>query len=129
MDEEKFMTLPKDPQKFASAWIDDWNRHDLKAILSHYSEEIEFHSPFIQKLLGNPSGILRGKKDLESYFLVGLKAYPDLCFEWIDTLVGSDSLVIYYRSVNGMRSAEFMRFDEKGQVDKAIAHYHSPLPT
>jgi ketosteroid isomerase-like protein len=29
-------------------WIKAWNTHNLKAILSLYSEDIEFHSPKIK---------------------------------------------------------------------------------
>ena len=29
-------------------WIKAWNNHNLKAILSLYSEDIEFHSPKIK---------------------------------------------------------------------------------
>ena len=117
------MTLPSDPQKFAQTWIDDWNRHNIQAILSHYADPIEFCSPFIVKLVGDSRGVIHGKKALENYFLQGLKAYPDLHFEWIETLVGVNSLVLYYRSVNGLLSAEWMRFNHEGLVEKVVAHY------
>jgi hypothetical protein len=120
------MNFLQEPQKFALQRIDDWNRHDLKAILAHYSEDIEFCSPFIVKLMGNPEGTLRGKKDLEDYFLRGLKAYPDLHFDWVDTLVGVGSLIIYYRSVNGLFAAEFMVFNEEGEIIRSVAHYRDP---
>jgi hypothetical protein len=121
------MTLPKNPQKFAQEWIEDWNRHDLNSILSHYSEEIELCSPFIVRLLGDSSGKLRGKKALENYFTQGLKAYPDLRFEWIEILIGVNSLVLYYRGVRRLLSAEFMSFNREGLVEKVIAHYQVPV--
>jgi len=39
--------LPADPEQFARSWIDAWNRDDLDAAMSYYSEETEFSSPWV----------------------------------------------------------------------------------
>lgn len=48
-------------QSFSQQWLNAFNQRDLDAILSHYSEDAEFQSPFAVKLLGEPSGTIRGK--------------------------------------------------------------------
>jgi len=107
----------------ADQWLEAWNQHDLTAILTHYAESIEFTSPLIVKLLGNASGTIRGKAALRDYFQLGLTAYPDLRFEPINLLMGVDSLVLYYRSVNNQFSAEFMHLTADGLIDRVFAHY------
>jgi hypothetical protein len=109
----------------AQRWIEAWNRHDLEEILLHYTEDIEFASPFIIKLLGEPSGEVNGKAALRDYFAKGLAAYPELHFELIQVLVGVNSLVIYYRSVRELLAAEFMRVNLEGFVTHVTAHYNS----
>lgn len=117
------MLAQQQAQHIAEQWIEDWNRHDLEAILSHYADSIEFTSPFIVKLLGNPTGIVQGKLALRNYFERGLAAYPQLKFELITVLTGVNSLVVHYYSVNQLQSAEFMIFDQAGLVSHAKAHY------
>lgn len=114
---------------FAKEWIEAWNSHNLKKILSHYSEKIEFSSPFIITLLGNSSGTIRGKKELKSYFEKGLSTYPDLHFKLIQVLSGVSSLTLYYESVKGMRAAEVMVLNEKSKITSVTAHYSAAAPT
>ncbi|MFI5305101.1 MAG: nuclear transport factor 2 family protein [Nitrospiria bacterium] len=114
---------------FAKEWIEAWNSHNLKKILSHYSEKIEFSSPFIITLLGNSSGTIRGKKELKSYFEKGLSAYPDLHFKLIQVLSGVGSLTLYYESVKGMRAAEVMEINEKNKITFVKAHYSATAPS
>jgi hypothetical protein len=104
-------------------WIEAWNRHDLDAIISHYSNDVEFTSPFIVKLLGNQSGTIKGKEALRSYFSKALATYPDLHFELFRILTGVNSLTLYYRSVNEMLAAEVMVLNSNGEIVKVMAHY------
>ena len=64
-----------DAEAFAQNWIRDWNAHDLDAIMDHYDESIVFRSPLIAKILGDPSGEIRGRERLRSYFAKGLALY------------------------------------------------------
>lgn len=121
------MLTQQDAQHIAKQWIEDWNQHDLEAILSHYDEQIEFSSPIIVKLLNEPSGTIRGKAALRDYFTKGLAAYPDLHFVPIQILVGVNSLVIYYHAVNVRIGAEFMQFNAQGLVTRSIAHYDQAI--
>jgi hypothetical protein len=110
---------------FADAWIAAWNSQDLDNIMEHYSDDVEFSSPFIVKLSGESSGNLRSKQDLRLYFQKGLEAYPDLHFELLSVLIGVDSIVLHYRSVNNLMAAEVMYFDKNGKVSRVSAHYAS----
>lgn len=110
-------------QEIATAWLHAWNRHDLEAILEHYAEDVTFTSPFVEALLGNPSGTIQGKAALRDYFATALAAYPDLQFEVKQVLAGADSLVIYYRSIKGLWAAEMMQIGPEGLVTRVMAHY------
>ena len=107
----------------AIEWVKAWNDHDIDAIMAHYSEEIHFASPLIIKIAQKPDGVITGKAELEAYFLKGLAAYPDLKFELYHVLTGVNSLVVYYKSVKNMLSAELMILDSNGKVKQCIAHY------
>jgi hypothetical protein len=107
---------------FSADWIDSWNTHDLNRILSHYIDDFEMSSPIIIKVAGEPSGTLKGKEAVASYWAKALQLAPDLHFELVNTLVGVNSITLYY---NGVRSpsAEVFHFNQDGKVTKAYAHY------
>jgi len=107
---------------FAADWIAAWNAHDLPRILSHYADDFEMSSPYIAQLLGEPSGTLKGKAAVGNYWRRGLERTPTLHFELVSTLVGVDSLVLYYKGARGM-AAEAFFFDASGKVVRACAHY------
>jgi len=109
--------------EFSQEWISAWNSHDIEKIMNHYAENIVFHSPVIKNLGYNDTGLITEKSDLQKYFEKGLAAYPDLNFELHDALAGTDSLVLYYTSINNRKSAELMQFDEEGKVNFVRAHY------
>jgi ketosteroid isomerase-like protein len=108
---------------WSQRWIQDWNSHNLDAILAHYSEDVEFTSPFVVKLMDRSDGKLQGKSILKEYFAKGLATYPDLRFELIQVLVGVDSVVFYYHSVGDRLAAEYMQLNSAGLVTRVNAHY------
>lgn len=120
--EDPAMIDPAFAARFAREWIAAWNAHDLERVLSHYVEDFEMASPMIAKIAGEPSGRLRGKAAVGAYWRTALQRLPQLRFEPVDTLVGADSLVLYYRGVSGM-AAESFCFDASGKVLRAAAHY------
>ena len=118
------MTITEDfCKQFADEWINAWNSHDLDRIMNHYAEELEFYSPLIIKLNINPDGRITHKTDLREYFKIGLEKFPDLHFSLQHVLVGLNSVVLYYGSVNNTLSAEFMLFNEDGKISQVRAHY------
>ena len=108
--------------RFAQDWIDSWNAHDLDRILSHYTDDFEMHSPVIVQLMNEPSGTLRGKAAVRSYWSKGLARNPELHFELTDVLAGASSVTVLYRGHRGP-SAEVFWFDASGKVYRAAAHY------
>jgi ketosteroid isomerase-like protein len=111
--------------KFAGEWMLAWNDHDLERILSHYSDDVEFTSPLVGVIAGEHSGTLRGKKFLGAYWEMALRQMPNLHFELIDVTVGVHSICIYYHSVLGKKSIEWMLFGDDDKVIKSMAHYDS----
>lgn len=107
---------------FAADWIASWNSHDLDRILSHYTDDFEMTSPVIIKVVGEPSGTLKGKKDVGAYWAKALQLVPELHFELVTTLVGVDSIILYYKGARGL-SVEVFHFNQDGKVTKAYAHY------
>lgn len=108
---------------FAQEWTDAWNRHELEAILWHYADNVVFTSPFVLRLVGDPSGTLRGKMALRGYFGQALGAYRDLRFVLLDVYATVDGLIVVYESVNDLVGAEAMRLGPDGKVVEARCHY------
>jgi ketosteroid isomerase-like protein len=109
-------------ERFSKHWVDSWNNHDLEAILSHYSDDFEMSSPYIIQIAGEPSGKLKGKAAVGAYWSATLKQMPYLHFELVETLVGVESITLYYRGARGM-VAEVFQFNADGIVVRASAHY------
>jgi hypothetical protein len=110
-------------KEFASHWIRAWNDHDIESIISHYSDDVEYFSGFLTRFAGNAAGTLRGKGAVKEYFAKALAAYPDLHFLLINVFRGVRSVVLQYRSVNGLTAAEVFEFNGKGLVDRVQCHY------
>ena len=79
-----------DAQDFSlwQSWIDAWNRHDLEAILAHYTEDVTFMSRAVVELGIDRAGSITGKAALRHVFAVGLAADPELCFVPLHAFVG-----------------------------------------
>ncbi|WP_407476520.1 nuclear transport factor 2 family protein [Elizabethkingia anophelis] len=110
-------------QQFAKIWIEAWNSHDMNAILSHYSEDIEITTPMIKMALGEGDGSLKGKEAVADYWRRALDKMPDLHFELYDVTEGVDSVALYYKSVMDKKAVEVMFFNEEGKVNEMFAHY------
>jgi hypothetical protein len=110
---------------FASDWIAAWNSHDLERILSHYADDFDMTSPKIIQLANEPSGTLHGKTAVGNYWAKALQLLPDLQFELINTLIGVNSITLYYRGAKTQLAAEVFHFNSQQQVTRAFAHYLS----
>lgn len=108
--------------QFAQEWVNAWNAHDVERVLSHYAEAVEFQSPYVITLAGEPSGCLTGKAALRSYWSGALAKLPGLHFVLEDVLIGVGSLTLYYQGHRG-RVAETFFFDASLKVMKATACY------
>jgi len=96
--------------RFAHEWQEAWNSHDVERILGHYAEDVVFQSPYVVHRLQEPSGEVRGKDALRSYWGSGLEQQRDLHFTVDDVRLSVDTLVINYRNHSGHAVSEVLRF-------------------
>lgn len=113
----------EDAKRFAEEWVGAWNRHDVDAVLAHYTDNVEMTSPMIRRLLGVSLGTLKGKKAVGDYWRAALEKVPDLRFSIIEVACGVDSVSICYHAVMGQKAIETFIFNESGKVCKALATY------
>ena len=123
MEDTLFPLQASSARKLAQDWADAWNSHDIDRILTRYDDEVLLTSPVALKLL-KADGTVRGKAALREYFLRGLQAYPDLRFDLIDTLWGTETIVVYYsNNVRGGKTAEVMLLNSAGKISRVWANY------
>lgn len=116
-----FPLTPDRARAFADNWIAAWNAHDLSAILSHYAPGVILTSPVAARVTG--SATVTGIDALARYFARGLELFPSLEFTLLDVFAGHSTLVLVYTNQSGTRTAEWMQFNEEGQVIQVAAQY------
>jgi hypothetical protein len=80
-------------------WINAWNSKDIGALLSLYSDNIEFSSPKIKTLFSDyKTNIINDKDNLKRYFSMCLKKFPNLIFEPVDFVTKDDIIILEYVS-------------------------------
>ncbi len=94
-------------------------------ILSHYTADFEFSSPFIIFTMQESTGVLKGKKQVEEYWTKALERVKDLKFELLDVFIGVSSITIFYKAIFGKLATEVMFFNTDNKVYKSIAHYNN----
>jgi hypothetical protein len=78
-------------------WIAAWNNHDVAAVLSLYSEDTETHSPKIKAVFPDRTvAKITNKQDLENYFSLALKKFPNLHFTPIDFIIKGNQIILEY---------------------------------
>jgi hypothetical protein len=111
------------PQAFAEEWLRAWNHRDLEAILAHYADYAEQHSPLVVRLLGDTSGVVIGKSNLRDYFQKALAVFPgELDLELLGVFQGVNSLIVQFKSRGGL-GAELMELNAEGAVRRGTAHF------
>src|SRR3954451_20207791 len=107
---------------WAERWIDEWNRHDVEAVLAHFADDVEFCSPLVSSVTGEPTGIVHGREALRDYWTRALAERPDLHFDLDGVTVGVDAIAIHYRN-RGRRTTEVAVFDANGKVARGWGLY------
>ncbi|WP_232374786.1 nuclear transport factor 2 family protein [Mycolicibacterium mengxianglii] len=100
-----------DPQRFARAWADAWNAHDVEAVLAHFHDDVVFTSPVAARVQPETGGVVHGKAALRAYWNAALPLIPDLHFEVLGVYAGESTLVLHYRNQGGGLVNEVLRFD------------------
>ncbi|HZR12213.1 MAG TPA: nuclear transport factor 2 family protein [Acidimicrobiia bacterium] len=111
----------KDARRWAQQWADEWNRHDVDAVLEHFAADVEFTSPVAAAVTGDP--VVRGRDALRAYWTAALARTRDLHFDVDDVHVGGGCLAILYRNQTGRRVTEVMVFGTDGKVTRGYALY------
>jgi hypothetical protein len=117
------MLATENANEFAREWIAGWNAHDLDRIIRHYSDDVIFSSPFVERMGSGSSGTVQGRTALIKYFRAALDKFPFLSFQLRAVLIGVDTITILYDSVNGLLAAETMALNDDGQITKVWAQY------
>ena len=112
-----------DTQAIALDWIDAWNKRDIDRIMTHYTDDIVFYSLTVIKRWNIADGKIIGKENLRAHFLKGLDLAPNLYFEFIDMLSGTDGITIIYKRETGALVADVAVLDENGKATLVKAYY------
>jgi hypothetical protein len=113
-----------DADAFVDSWLAAWNTHDIDAIASHYAEDVEYFSPFVDTLLHGKR--LSGRGALRAYVGAGLERYPDLELgPVVSVAVGVNSVAVVYWSINDLLAVETLVFGDDGLVARAHCHYRA----
>ena len=114
-------------EAFAKQWIDEWNAHDVDAVLAHFADDVEFRSPVIIQRLGKESGTVNGKDELGAYWRSALETMPDLRFELDGVCVGVGVLAISYRNQTGRACNEIAELGPDGKIVRGWGAYGPPV--
>jgi hypothetical protein len=109
--------------KFAQEWLTAWNKHDINLIMKHYADSIEFCSPVVKKVLGDPNGVVYGIDNLKNYFTRQLQKFSTLHFQLLDVFTSPQSIVLYYKINRGLLAAEVMILNTDMKAIKVYANY------
>ena len=109
-------------------WTKAWNEHNLKQIISLYSDNIEFHSPKIKVVYPNRnSATITNKKDLEEYFSLGLSKFSGLQFTPVDYFIKDDKVIFEYYGAPDNKIQwsviEKFEFNGNGLITKSSVYY------
>lgn len=102
--------------EFAQSWIDDWNSHDLEKILSHYADELEFHSPKVAIATNGVKKHFTSKAELRPYIARAFVLRPNLKFELMHICKDEKAIALIYKGENGTIANEIMECDENGKA-------------
>ena len=114
-------------ENFAARWVDDWNRRDLEAILSHYSELVSFRSPKVARYTDGQTDVINGLPALRPYFSAGLKRRPDLRFSPVTVCADADGVALVYTGEDSSTVVETMTLDQQGKVSTARVFYNPAI--
>ncbi len=115
-------------KKHVKKWIDGWNNHDIKTVLSMYSKNIEFSSPKIKIVFPDRNvSKINNKKDLEDYWSKALKNnFPSLKLTDKEVLVHNNKIILeYYATLDCKHKTSVIeKFErDRGMITKSDVFY------
>ena len=111
------MTVRIDARAFADRWVSDWNRKDVEAVLTHFSEGVVFTSPRAKAIVGLAR--IEGKSRLREYWNKAINRIQTIRFTLDYVLSDGDRIgIVYVAEFDGkqMRAVEFLVFGDDGLV-------------
>jgi ketosteroid isomerase-like protein len=114
-------------------WLEAWNNHDLEAVLSMYSETVEFSSPKIKAVFPQRNTAkINNKDELRKYWAEALKnKFPNLKFIQKEVLFHKGIVILeYYATLDGLHKTSVIeKFEFKdGLVSKSDVFYGAEEP-
>jgi ketosteroid isomerase-like protein len=119
-----------DAVAFTQAWIADWNRRDVEAVLAHYAPDAVFYSPKAATIVGKPK--VSGKDELRDYWGRALAEIRSLVFE-LDHIGfdadGREVFIVYRAKLDGreVRACERLHFGPDGRITDGEGLYGAPV--
>ena len=109
-------------------WTKAWNDHNIKEVLSLYSENILFSSPKVKSVHPNrTSATITNKKDLEEYFSLGLSKFSGLQFTPVDYFIKDQKVIFEYYGAPDNKIQwsviEKFEFNGNGLITKSSVYY------
>jgi len=109
--------MQADSRVFAERWVSEWNRKDVEAVLTHFSEDVVFASPRAQAIVG--SCRVEGKAKLREYWIGAIRRVQSIHFSLDHVISDADRVgIVYVAEIDGrrMRAVEFLRFGADGLI-------------
>lgn len=110
-------------KKFALAWIEAWNSHDIDKIASFYHDDCELISALIPEITGRSVDKVRGIRDLKRFWTRSLELFPSFKMELVSVMAGVDSVVINFRGAYDTLAANVCYFNRDNKIIKVVAYF------
>ena len=111
-----------DSRAFAERWISEWNRKDVVAVLTHFSDDVVFASPRAKAIVG--SCRVDGKTKLRQYWIGAISRVQTIHFALDHVISDGDRMgIVYVAEIDGrrMHAVEFLRFGDDGLIHEGEA--------
>ncbi|HTT59698.1 MAG TPA: nuclear transport factor 2 family protein [Acidimicrobiales bacterium] len=115
-----------DPRRHVDNWLAAWNSHDLDAIMSCYSEDVDFVAPTVVQRWGRDDGRLQGRAELRRHFERGLELAPHLTFTEEAFLSSPAGYALLYLRDNNNRVLDVVELNADGQAARVRVFYENP---
>jgi SnoaL-like domain len=112
-----------DMRAHADTWLAAWNARDLDAIMSCYSDDVDFAAATVVRRWGREDGRLQGIEELRRHFALGLELAPGLAFTEEALLTSPSGYALLYRRENGNQVLDVVELNPAGQAARVRAFY------
>lgn len=114
--------------RLADRWVQAWNGRDLRTLLALYTEDAEFHSPFVTLMSSVTAPALRGKAALTAHFEASWAVGPRGTMSLEDVRLAKDSVTLIVRGGCAPRMVMEFRLDAYGRINWSESRVERELP-